>query len=174
MDRHDVNGTWQTGLVKQEAVHFLLSGRLGSLASPTGCCDLWEPPLNPRAAKFPCSFEQGVCLLRDTGGGSTMKGPHEWAEDQVAWVSGDTWMVSWVSTAEHVHGILQARILAWIAMPSSRRSSWPSAGQLTRCLLWTPIHSSCPSLMGILDQPFRNSEVEREKFSANCVEISIY
>lgn len=39
MDRHDVNGTWQTGLVKQEAVHFLLSGRLGSLASPTGCCD---------------------------------------------------------------------------------------------------------------------------------------
>ena len=80
MDRHDVNGTWQTGLVKQEAVHFLLSGRLGSLASPTGCCALWEPPFNPWAAKFPCSFEQGVCLLRHTGGGSTMKGPHEWAE----------------------------------------------------------------------------------------------
>ena len=25
-----------------------------------------------------------------------------------------------------VHGILQARILEWVAMPSSRRSSWPS------------------------------------------------
>ena len=24
-----------------------------------------------------------------------------------------------------VHGILQARILEWVAMPSSRRSSWP-------------------------------------------------
>ena len=29
-----------------------------------------------------------------------------------------------------VHGILQARILVWVAMPSSRGSSWPRA--------WTP------------------------------------
>ena len=66
-----------------------------------------------------------------------MKGPHEWAEDQVAWVSGDTWMVSWVSTAEHVHGILQARILAWIAMPSSRRSSWPRDRTCVSCIAHT-------------------------------------
>ena len=27
--------------------------------------------------------------------------------------------------ASSVHGILQARILEWVAMPSSRGSSWP-------------------------------------------------
>ena len=32
-----------------------------------------------------------------------------------------------------VHGILQARILEWVAMPSSRRSSWPRD--------WTPVSS---------------------------------
>ena len=67
MDRRDVNGTWQTGLVKQEAVHLLLSGHLGSLASPTGCCDLWELTFSPWAAKFPCSCEQGVYLLTQGG-----------------------------------------------------------------------------------------------------------
>ena len=32
-----------------------------------------------------------------------------------------------------VHGILQARILEWIAMPSSRRSSWPRDETLLSC-----------------------------------------
>ena len=35
-----------------------------------------------------------------------------------------------------VHGILQARILEWIAMPSSRGSSWPRDGT------WVPYVSS--------------------------------
>ena len=37
--------------------------------------------------------------------------------------------------ASPVHGILQARILEWVAMPSSRGSSWPRN--------WT--HGSCSS-----------------------------
>ena len=36
-----------------------------------------------------------------------------------------------------VHGILQARILQWVAMTSSRGSSWPRG--LNLCLLW-PLH----------------------------------
>ena len=35
-----------------------------------------------------------------------------------------------------VHGILQARILEWVAIPSSRGSSWPRD---QTCLLW-PLH----------------------------------
>ena len=38
------------------------------------------------------------------------------------------------SPGSSVHGILQARILEWIAMPSSRRSSWPR--DQTPWLLW--------------------------------------
>ena len=37
-----------------------------------------------------------------------------------------------------VHGILQAKILEWVAMPSSRRSSWPR--DQTHCLLWFFYH----------------------------------
>ena len=33
-----------------------------------------------------------------------------------------------------VHGILQARILEWVAMPSSRGSSWPRGGPLVSCI----------------------------------------
>ena len=38
-----------------------------------------------------------------------------------------------------VHGILQARLLEWVAMPSSRGSSWPRDGTSVLCLLcWQP------------------------------------
>ena len=43
------------------------------------------------------------------------------------------------SPGSSVHGIFQARILEWIAMPSSRGSSWPRD--------WTPVSMS-PSLAG--------------------------
>ena len=33
-----------------------------------------------------------------------------------------------------VHGILQARILEWVAMPSSRRSSWPRDWTWISCI----------------------------------------
>ena len=33
--------------------------------------------------------------------------------------------VDWSLPGSSVHGILQARILEWVAMPSSRGSSWP-------------------------------------------------
>ena len=33
-----------------------------------------------------------------------------------------------------VHGILQARILEWVAMPSSRRSSQPRDGTWVSCI----------------------------------------
>ena len=33
-----------------------------------------------------------------------------------------------------VHGVLQARILEWIAMPSSRGSSWPRDGTCISCV----------------------------------------
>ena len=34
-----------------------------------------------------------------------------------------------------VHGILQARMLEWVAMPSSRRTSWPRDGTASLSLL---------------------------------------
>ena len=34
-----------------------------------------------------------------------------------------------------VHGILQTTMLEWVAMPSSRESSWPRNGNSTSCLL---------------------------------------
>ena len=44
--------------------------------------------------------------------------------------------MDWSSPGSSVHGILQVRILEWVAMPSSRRSSWPRN--------WTCIsHGSC-------------------------------
>ena len=33
--------------------------------------------------------------------------------------------MNWSPPGSSVHGILQAKILEWVAMPSSRRSSWP-------------------------------------------------
>ena len=33
--------------------------------------------------------------------------------------------MNWIPPASSVHGIFQARILEWVAMPSSRISSWP-------------------------------------------------
>ena len=33
--------------------------------------------------------------------------------------------MDWSLPGFSVHGILQARILEWVAMPISRRSSWP-------------------------------------------------
>ena len=40
------------------------------------------------------------------------------------------------SPGSSVHGILQARILEWIAMPSSRRSSWPRDQTRGSCDSW--------------------------------------
>ena len=34
-----------------------------------------------------------------------------------------------------IHGVLQARILKWVGMPSSRGSSWPRNGTSVFCLL---------------------------------------
>ena len=36
-----------------------------------------------------------------------------------------------------VHGILQARILEWVVMPSSRKSSWPRDGTYVACVSCT-------------------------------------
>ena len=38
------------------------------------------------------------------------------------------------SPGSSVHGILQARILEWVAMPSSRRSSWPKVWICVSCI----------------------------------------
>ena len=38
-----------------------------------------------------------------------------------------------------VHGTMQARILEWIAMPSSRGSSWPRERTHISYLLWSPV-----------------------------------
>ena len=35
-----------------------------------------------------------------------------------------------------VHGILQARILEWVPMPSSRRSAWPRGRSHVFCISW--------------------------------------
>ena len=40
-------------------------------------------------------------------------------------------------TGSSVHGILQARILEWVAMPSSRASSWPRDGVWVSCVSCT-------------------------------------
>ena len=40
-------------------------------------------------------------------------------------------------TGSSVHGILQARILGWVAVPFSRASSWPKSGTLVSCISCT-------------------------------------
>ena len=47
-----------------------------------------------------------------------------------------------------VHGILQARILEWVAMPSSRGSSWPRDRTCVSCLLHWPAGSLLLALPG--------------------------
>ena len=55
-----------------------------------------------------------------------------------------------------VHGILQARILAWIAVPFSRKSSWPRDGTQVSCItgrvftLWATRHQTKRSLERLL------------------------
>ena len=41
----------------------------------------------------------------------------------------------WIPPGSSIHGILQARILEWAAMPSSRGSFWPSDWTCVSCLL---------------------------------------
>ena len=40
------------------------------------------------------------------------------------------------TTGSSVHGILQVRILEWVAIPSSRRSSWPRDQTCILCISW--------------------------------------
>ena len=71
-----------------------------------------------------------------------------------------------------VHGILQARILEWIAMPFSRGSSWPRGWTCVSCLLhWQggslplappgkPMHTYIPSFWINLLFAFSISQVQ--------------
>ena len=59
-----------------------------------------------------------------------------------------------------VHGILQARLLGWVAMPSSRGSSAPRhwthvsyVSYVVRWVLYLWCHLGSPSIMGTLVQP---------------------
>ena len=56
-----------------------------------------------------------------------------------------------------VHGILQARILGWVAMPSSRGSSQPTVrthvSYIGRCVPYLWCHLGSPSIMGTLVSP---------------------
>ena len=45
------------------------------------------------------------------------------------------WVALWTPPGSSVHGILQARILEWVAVPSSRGSSQPRDGISVSCLL---------------------------------------
>jgi len=47
-----------------------------------------------------------------------------------------------------VHGILQARILQWITMPTSRGSSWPRDWTHVSCLLHWQVNSLPPAPLG--------------------------
>ena len=75
----------------------------------------------------------------------------------------------------HVHGILQARILGWVAMPSSRGSFWPRgethlfsfscAGRhvlYRKCHLGSPIGTYEPglNLWGLLMQQFPHTTTD--------------
>lgn len=55
MDRYVLKGVRRTGLVKQEAVHCLLSVHLGSMASPTAQWDTQGPLNFPVPSSKVCS-----------------------------------------------------------------------------------------------------------------------
>ena len=72
-----------------------------------------------------------------------------------------------------VHGILQARILEWVAIPFSRGSSWPrnrNAGLLhCRQILYHPSHQGSPPSSEPSPRPknhalFKNQTIENKHF----------
>ena len=66
-----------------------------------------------------------------------------------------------------VHGILQARILEWVVISSSRGSSWPRDWTLVSCLLFWQAGSSPlpPSLMSFKLHRWENSTVDIRSYS---------
>ena len=70
------------------------------------------------------------------------------------------------SPGSSVHGILQARILEWGAMPSSRGSSWPRDGTHISCIgRWTLYHWATwegPEVHHAIKLPFWSPEKMRE------------
>ena len=56
--------------------------------------------------------------------------------------------VDWSSSGLSLYGILQARILAWVAMPSSRRSFQPRDWTLVSCVLYWQVSSLPPVAPG--------------------------
>ena len=54
-------------------------------------------------------------------------------------VHSSVWATLWCLPGSYVHESLQAAILEWVAMPSSRRSSWPTDWT---CVSWSPALAS--------------------------------
>ena len=73
-----------------------------------------------------------------------------------------------------VHGILQVRILEWVGMPSSRRSSWPgikpaSMSCIDRWVLYHWCHLGSPRLALLIS----NSKQSSDYFNSTSVSLSI-
>ena len=77
-----------------------------------------------------------------------------------------------------VHGILQARILEWVAMPFSRGSSWPRHRTQISCMVgglstvqaaYSEVAQSCPALCDPMDCSLPGSPVH-EIFQAIVLE----
>ena len=68
-----------------------------------------------------------------------------------------------------VHGILQARMLEWVAMPSSRGSSWPRDWTQVSCIVgrffpakppkWGEVAQTCPTLCDPMDCSLSSSSI---------------
>ena len=119
---------WNTGMD--------LGGRgVGSLQLCTGCRPLSAQPLEAQFAHL-WNGHYGTCEMRCcVGGGSEWNrhttGPFVFLLLSHACVLSRlsrVWLCDPMDRSppgSSVHGILQARILEWVAMPSSRGSSWP-------------------------------------------------
>ena len=72
-----------------------------------------------------------------------------------------------------VHGILQARTLEWVAMPSSRGSSQPRDHpglQYCRWILCHLSHQGSPRILGWVANPFsRGSSWPRNQTGISCI-----
>ena len=76
-------------------------------------------------------------------------------------VMSDSYVTQWTLPGSSVHGILQARILEWVAIPFSRDSSWPRDRTRVSCIAgrfftesvsqFSSVAQSCPTLCNSRD-----------------------
>ena len=78
--------------------------------------------------------------------------------------------MEWSLLGSSVHGILQARILEWCAMPSSRGSSWPrlkpesfKSPALDRWVLYHQRHLGSPEICVLLIKEFICTQFKTHK-----------